>query len=45
MTQSQKNNEIRANKGKALGRGKKFPVQITEQAGLPAVILHGDFAC
>ena len=45
MTQSQKNNEIRGNKGKALGRGKKFPVQITEQAGLPAVIFHGDFAC
>ena len=34
MTKTQKNKEILANKGKALGRGKKFPVKITEQARL-----------
>ncbi|CAK9072723.1 unnamed protein product [Durusdinium trenchii] len=31
MTKSQQRHEIISNKGRSLGRGKKFPIQLTEQ--------------
>lgn len=35
MSKADQRKEILANKGKAVGRGRKFPVQITEQARPP----------
>ena len=35
MSKDAKNAEITKHKGKAPGRGKKFPVEITEQVGVP----------
>ena len=35
MSKDNKNAEIKKHKGKAPGRGKTFPVEITEQVGVP----------